>query len=254
MTPRFRDAKVAVSVSPSRFARALTQGVKDVIPSAAKASIRGALYRRRQSADTLVRQELREAIDSQPPVMAPFDFEFSTLTQTAPVAAAVHPSVAWVNEIQEAQYASRGIDLSHPYFDRQLIEFVASLPPRSHPFEGTTKPLTRRAFTDHLPESVLTRRTKTVADDYLDHIFVSHARQYRERYSNIPPSAQDFFDNRRYSTLLGRVDSGHVDFATRESLWSAWTVMAWLDGFDRYKEMQVLPEFFDSIEHNEEVV
>jgi hypothetical protein len=175
MTGRFRDAKVAASASPGRFARALTQGVKDAIPSGAKTLIRATLYRRGESADTLIRRELWDAIESQPHVMAPFDFDFPMLTQTAAVAAAVHPSVAWFNELQGAQYASTGIDLSHPYFDRQLIEFVASLPPRAHPFEGSTKPLTRRAFADHLPESVLTRHTKTVADDYLDHIFVIHA-------------------------------------------------------------------------------
>ena len=254
VTGRFRDAKVAASASPGRFARALTQGVKDAIPSGAKTLIRTTLYRRGESADTLIRQELWDAIESQPPVMALFDFDFPMLTQTAPVAAAVHPSVAWVNELQEAQYASTGIDLSHPYFDRQLIEFVASLPPRAHPFEGSTKPLTRRAFADHLPESVLTRHTKTVADDYLDHIFVLHARQYRERYPNLSPLAQAFFDNGRYLTLLSRADSGRLDFTTRESLWSAWTVMAWLDGFDRYKEKQVLPELFGSIEHDEEAI
>ncbi len=72
-----------------------------------------------------------------------------------------------LREFQEAMFAARGLEVSHPYLDRDLVEFVASIPPAQRPIRLGNKALIRTAFAGHLPDSVLSRTTKTVANTWV---------------------------------------------------------------------------------------
>jgi hypothetical protein len=233
---RLRDARAAAAWAPDRFRAAITGGLKDAIPESLEGPLRTVLRRRGDRSENLIRADVWASLSEASLCRFPVDFDFPTYTQVASVAAVLRPSISWLNEVQEAEYASAGVDLTQPYLDRSVIEFVASIPVSDQPVDGRTKPFIRRGFANYLPSSVLNRRTKTVAEDYLDHMFVSHASAYRERYPVLLPPAEEFLDADRYLDLLCCVDMGQVDFSTRESLWSAWTVMAWLEGLDRYRK------------------
>jgi hypothetical protein len=150
------------------------------------------------------------------------------------IGSTLHPSIGWTNEAQEAEYASRGLALTQPYLDRALVEYVASIRPEDRPFDGRSKNLVRSGFAGWLPPSVLKRRSQTFADDYLDLCFSRHAPHYLDRYPVVSEAGFPYLDADRYSDLLERLRREPLSFLTRESLWSAWTVMEWLDALHRY--------------------
>ena len=53
-----------------------------------------------------------------------------------------------------------GIEYRHPFFDRQLIEFILSLPPKYKYQQGMTKVLLRKAMKGILPEKIRMRKDK----------------------------------------------------------------------------------------------
>ena len=233
---RLRDARAYAAWTGGSLVDVADPVLRDALPDEFKRTIRGLLPKWGSSARTLIRPELWKSLASEPIEFAPFEFDFPSLTQVGAIASTQHPSIAWINEAQEAVYASRGLDLSQPYLDRTVVEYVASLSPARRPFDGRSKILVRNGFSDWLPPSVLERRTKTVADDYLDVLFALHGTHLRDRYPGVSDAALDYLDDGRYVELLNATNIEHPGSLNRESLWSAWMLMAWFDGLTRYRQ------------------
>lgn len=231
---RLRDSRAYAAWTDQSLFDVASQVGRDALPDGFKRTVRRLLPHRGSSTRTLIRDELWESLGGETIEFAPYEFEFPSVTQVGVVASTQHPSIAWINEVQEAVYASRGLDLSQPFLDRTVVEYVASLSPAHRPFDGRSKTLVRNGFSGWLPPSVLDRRTKTVADDCLDVLFSRHGARYRDRYPEVSDAALDYLDNERYVELLARTDTEHPNSLDRESLWNAWTLMAWLDGLARY--------------------
>ncbi len=140
-----------------------------------------------------------------------------------------------LNEVQSAEYRWHGIDVSYPFLDRSLLEFIATVPPPLRPFDGSSKAITRQAFAGFLPSSVLDRRTKTTAGRYLDGVFESVAPEYRTRYPAITDLAEAFLDRSRYANALSLSPTDTATRSDRDALWNAWTLMQWLGGLARYR-------------------
>ncbi len=218
----------------------LVPSLKSVLPESIKAPL---LRLRRRPAVTpgLLSDEAWEQYRGATPTETPTDFGFPSDTQNLTVAASRHPLVVWSNEMQEAEYASLGLDVSHPYLDQGLVEFVASVAVNDRPFDGRTKVLMRDGFGDRLPPSVTSRRDKTYADDYLDMLFVGQLPAIREQYPQVPSGAVAFVDAERYQSALAVVDQTGIDSDLREQIWDAWTLMSWLDGLVRYHRIRERP-------------
>jgi asparagine synthase (glutamine-hydrolysing) len=60
-----------------------------------------------------------------------------------------------------------GIEFKHPFFDRQLIEFMLSLPPKFKYSEGISKRLLRTAMKGILPEKIRQRTDKAEFSEVL---------------------------------------------------------------------------------------
>ena len=103
------------------------------------------------------------------------------------------------------------------------------------PFDGRSKHLVRSGFAGWLPPPVLNRRSQTFADEYLDMCFSRHAPYYLDRYPAVSEAALPYLDPDQYRVLAGEIAAKPLRFATRESLWSAWTLMTWLDALPRYR-------------------
>jgi asparagine synthetase B (glutamine-hydrolysing) len=145
-----------------------------------------------------------------------------------------HPRRTLFNEAQEADYAHHGVDVSYPYLDRNLVEFVTSLPPSARPVDGHTKTLVRQGFADRLPASVLHRTEKTLADTYLADVFDRLAASYAERYRVVSEPAAAFLDQALYTDAMAAVNASAASSSVRGQLWNAWMLMQWLDGLARY--------------------
>ena len=234
LSQRLSDLRLMTSTSPRALSRILTDGARAAFPTGLKQRLRPFVRRRHPIHNPLVRFELLDALASESVESAPIEFGFPTRAQDYVVAFALHPSISWFNEIRETEYATTGLSVSYPFLDRDVVEYVASIPVRDQPFDGRTKSLVREGFSGLLPSSVLDRRTKTIADDYLDHLFAVHGAQYQDRYPAVTDRALEYLDGNRYTAMVKQSASSPPDYATRESLWNAWTLMAWLDGLDRY--------------------
>jgi asparagine synthase (glutamine-hydrolysing) len=66
----------------------------------------------------------------------------------------VRPHHVWGLEAANSRYASLGVDVTHPFLDRALAEFVVGLPLEARLPRGRQKALARRAFEGELPSEV----------------------------------------------------------------------------------------------------
>ena len=239
---RWRDLHAHATWRDLRIDQTLTTGLRLVLPEGVKRQARRLL-----GGNPLNRGLLTEdawiAFGSATTTELPLDFGYPSDSQNLTVAASRHPLLVWSNELQNHEYASKGLDVSHPYLDRNVVEYLASLVANDHPFDGRSKAIVRQAFSDLLPESVLTRRTKTVADEYLDMLFAQQGRNFATRFPDVTEAAAPFIDRGRYRRVLSAVPSASPEPHTREAIWSAWTLMAWLDGLTRYenRRRQITP-------------
>ncbi len=205
-------------------------------PAGLKRPVRRMRARRAERGSRLVAEALvvsdARLADQTPATSPPAPSE----TQRLVVASTVELLRVIINEHQEAEYAYGGVDVSYPYLDRSIIEFLATVPPRHRPFDGSSKALARHAFSERLPASVLERRDKSFADEYLATVFDRLAVEYRTRYPTVSDSAQPYLDPSRYTSLIGRFEDGTMTRSDRTALWNAWTLMLWLDGLSRYDQ------------------
>jgi len=87
----------------------------------------------------------------------------------------------------KAAYRARGgIEASHPYLHRPLIEFLQAIPFQQRVQPGETRVLMRRALRNLLPDKVLKRKGKKGPDEAL---FRALARQW--------PRLRPIFENAR---------------------------------------------------------
>ena len=127
-----------------------------------------------------------------------------------------------LREFQEAMFAARGLEVSHPYLDRALVEFVASIPPDQRPIRLGNKALIRTAFAGHLPDSVLSRTTKTVANTWIDEVQATQTLHFTARFPTVPDNAAAFLDPDTYRDAITSDDPD-------PDLWQAWSVLLWLE-------------------------
>ena len=129
-------------------------------------------------------------------------------------------------ELQEATYARAGIEVTHPFLDRELVEFVATLPAAKRPLGTSGKSLTRTAFGDRLTAGPRAQ-TKTRGDDLFLRSFEAIAPDLVARFPEVPEQAAPFVDRDAYAADVAAltVDS---DLATRLRLWRTWTTFLWL--------------------------
>jgi asparagine synthetase B (glutamine-hydrolysing) len=176
-----------------------------------------------------------EVPDSPPDRWSPSRLGFPSETQEVLAADIHHPIVAWMNEAQGNLFAGHGIDLTHPFFDRGVVEFVLGIHPGDLPFDGRSKTLVRQAFASDLPASVLDRRRKTIFDEYFDQALRPHHLEYRARYPSVGPNAAAIIDDTAYRRALRTFDEGQTTGRSFRTLQRAWYVMAWLDSLGAYQ-------------------
>jgi hypothetical protein len=198
------------------------------------------LYRRVRPAPSgyraILSRDLDHELQNVDPLSEPRDIGLGSLTNNSLAHYGRNAKTTLTLESIEAEHAGEGVDVVHPHFDRELYEFVASIPLRVFPFDGRSKVLARDGFADVLPSSVRERRTKTLVTGYSDYLFSQHAPMYRERYPVVRATTLEYVDADYFAELLQRLDGGRtLDVVSRRGLWFAWTLMAFQDLLPRYE-------------------
>lgn len=77
---------------------------------------------------------------------------------------AVAPHIALGFEFLEREALAAGVELLHPFYDQEIVEFLLSLPPEIKCAGGMPKGVLRHAFAGYLPASVLQQPRKLLFD------------------------------------------------------------------------------------------
>ncbi len=95
-----------------------------------------------------------------------------------------------VGFVSKASLRTRGgIELSHPYLDRRLVEFLQAIPHEQRIRPGETRSLMRRALRGLVPEKVLNRQTKRGPEEAMLRAIVREWPQLQAMFSS--PRVQD---------------------------------------------------------------
>jgi asparagine synthase (glutamine-hydrolysing) len=133
----------------------------------------------------------------------------------------------------KASYRARGgIEVSHPYLHRPLVEYLQAIPFQQRARPGETRSLMRRALRDMLPEKILKRRGKKGPEESL---FRALARQWprlRPIFENALVSAHGYINAEALQVALERARHG---CDSKESLAVVQTISLefWLRALER---------------------
>ena len=139
-----------------------TDSLRGVLPAPLKRSIRHVLRRSDLPAHSLIRSDVWSELTAQRVAENPADMGFPSSTQNLVVSYTREPLLVLLLEYDEMRHARAGLDVTSPFLDRRLVEYVASIPIARRPLDTCTKTLARNGFSDWLPSSVIDLRTKTV--------------------------------------------------------------------------------------------
>jgi len=122
--------------------------------------------------------------------------------------------------------ASLGFDLSHPFFDRRLVELCIALPPEQSFSEGWTRYVLRKAMEPHLPASVAWRTGKALMTPAVSRAVKLHDADRLRALAMDPGWLADYVE---VDTLRDYARPGRV-LTEREQTHLLWitTSVAWL--------------------------
>ena len=129
-------------------------------------------------------------------------------------------------ELQEATYARAGIEVTHPFLDRHVVEYVATLPAARRPLGPGGKSITRAAFGDRLATGP-GYDTKTRGDDLFLRSFEAIAPDLIARFPEVPRVASSLVDQEAYAADIDQLTED-PNLATQLRLWRTWTTFLWL--------------------------
>ena len=111
--------------------------------------------------------------------------------------------------ISKASYRARGgIEVSHPYLHRPLVEFLQAVPFEQRVRPGETRSLMRRALRDLLPEKILKRQGKKGPEEALFRAVARQWPQLRPIFKDARVCAGGYMGTNALQATLERVRHG----------------------------------------------
>lgn len=125
-----------------------------------------------------------------------------------------------------------GVEVRHPLWSLELVEFMAQVPADQLFLGGTTRPLARRAMEGLLPESVLKRSGKTSFEPLLRAAMLGSGRdQIRsELLASASPARRFLKPDFLTSAALAAERTSALDLVT----WRTFLLQRWCATFQRY--------------------
>ncbi len=146
------------------------------------------------------------------------------------------PRFHYVVEQNEARWGRHGIELRHPFLDRQLVEFVLATPVEVRAaMAGGVKSYLAAALAPLLPQALLQRPRKTAYDGYYATLAARASRRIGERLRGESRWACERYVRRRaVGALLERPSSAGLSWSAVRPLWAVACLEVWLRQLPRY--------------------
>lgn len=111
--------------------------------------------------------------------------------------------------VAKASYRARGgIEVSHPYLHRPLVEFLQAIPFEQRVRPGETRSLMRRALKDLLPEKILKRQGKKGPEEALFRAVAREWPRLQPVFKDARVCATGYMDAQALQATLERVRHG----------------------------------------------
>ncbi|MEZ5341307.1 MAG: asparagine synthase-related protein [Acidimicrobiales bacterium] len=124
-----------------------------------------------------------------------------------------YPSLVWALEDVELVGAAAGVEFSHPFLDRTVVEVVVSIPVARRPLDTRSKALLRDVGEGLVPEHVRTRRAKTVFDRFALAHYHALASPLVRSFPTVPEGLDTFIDRASFATLANSIDKAEMTLA-----------------------------------------
>jgi asparagine synthase (glutamine-hydrolysing) len=126
-----------------------------------------------------------------------------------------------------------GFELCHPFFDRDFVEFVLSIPFERRILSGHWKSLLRCSFREVLPPAILEPARKVVFDSHLKHALRRAIPELRQRLFEAESwHSEKYVDGQKALRLLS--SDAELPAIRLDDAWRVATVELWLRTLKRY--------------------
>lgn len=147
------------------------------------------------------------------------------------IAALVSPLLTAGVERYARVSALCGMAARHPYLDRRLVEFCASLPWNQRIRHGWTKYILRNLGERWLPSEVVWRKDwESLMWSFTEAWLRLQWREVRERLADHAERLSEFVKRGQITGLPG--DPGRLEQPRQAQLWSAYSLLLWLERND----------------------
>jgi asparagine synthase (glutamine-hydrolysing) len=148
------------------------------------------------------------------------------------------PQNTWFTGYYQRYYSEFGIEHRTPFHDRDLVEFVLSLPPAFRLRDGRARALEREALSRVLPQSVVFRPQRLRTG--FSSARIAQARSGLDRIREVIAvkdfSAAPFVDQRAALALLARVESS--DLPDGQAKWRPWWTLQSIAALECWLRLQ----------------
>jgi len=161
---------------------------------------------------------------------------YSSFTQELVVRSVTHPHLCWGLEGVRARYLHHGVDVSHPFLDRELVEFTMQIPVEKRKPNGRWKYLLRNTFHGDLPPEILNRRRKTRFDSYNRSVLIQHKSVLEQKlYAGEDWKSEEFISREgAYQHFQSFSDDKLKDINFVTDTWKITCLELWLRQLPRY--------------------
>lgn len=121
--------------------------------------------------------------------------------------------------------AEFGVDISHPFLDRRLIEFLYSIPGELRWNAGTPKWLLRRTMENKLPDEIIWRKNKT---GHLSLTFQGLRQSWPQLYAAVRKGRVSQFGLIELEKWRQALEQWRQGYLTRGDLWVLLAIEIWL--------------------------
>jgi asparagine synthase (glutamine-hydrolysing) len=172
------------------------------------------------------------------------DSGYPTMTQNAVIQFMNFPANCWALEAIEASSAYRGFEVSHPFLDRKLTEFVANIPLEMRLPDGQWKYLLAASLTGLLPEKVCDRLRKTRFDSFNRAVYCKYKHKLDDLIDLKSAFDSNYYINKDnfFSTYNSSENHGGDYSQYEDKMWRIINIELWLCNKDSFYLKNLITE------------
>lgn len=176
---------------------------------------------------------------SLPEVDSSIKFKYNSFTQQIVYDCFTDPT-SWIDfEFLECKRAYKGYYIRYPFVDKNLVEFILSIPFEKRKLEGRWKYFLRKGLSSSLPKEIINRKRKTFFDSYINYIWSKNNKLLKDLvFSYDYWLSEKYVDKNKFEYMFNK-PLKQTDNSNKYVLpiWKISCLEIWLQQFKRYNKI-----------------